>query len=159
MALRSDGRGWAYTISPDIQPGRRVQLPAPFGVVIAERNAGYIITNNSAITAAHEFTHRLQSAMPELDALFQNMHRRRTRGNPFKRLRDLVPACHYGSDERTKEDHYIDPYWGKEYDGGALEVMTMSMQTVIGGKDFKKLYNKDREMFDFIVGLLFHWKP
>ena len=41
----------------------------------------------------------------------------------------------------------------------------MAFQTVLAGdkwengKFFNKLYNTDREMLDFIVGLLFHWKP
>ncbi|GHU32028.1 hypothetical protein FACS189497_13350 [Betaproteobacteria bacterium] len=40
-----------------------------------------------------------------------------------------------------------------------LEVMSMAMETVLGGEDLSKLYNEDREMFDFVVGLIFHWKP
>jgi hypothetical protein len=41
----------------------------------------------------------------------------------------------------------------------------MAFQTVLAGTKWKSgifftgLYNKDREMFDFVVGLLFHWKP
>ncbi|GHV87453.1 hypothetical protein AGMMS50255_7490 [Spirochaetia bacterium] len=59
----------------------------------------------------------------------------------------------------TCKDHYITPYWGKDYDGEPLEVMTKAMETVLSGKDLNLLYNKDREMLDFAVGLLFHWKP
>jgi hypothetical protein len=65
----------------------------------------------------------------------------------------------------TREDNYIDPYWGKDYDGEPLEVLTMGFQTVLSGYktqrsgvEFNDLYNRDREMFDFVVGLLFRWR-
>jgi hypothetical protein len=35
----------------------------------------------------------------------------------------------------------------------------MAMETVIYGKNFGKLYAEDREMLDFVAGVLFHWKP
>jgi hypothetical protein len=61
--------------------------------------------------------------------------------------------------EFTREDHYIDAYWGKDYGGRADEVLTMAMETVISGSDFGRLYRNDREMLDFIVGILLHWRP
>lgn len=53
---------------------------------------GYIATRTNDIeTALHEFTHRVQSALPELDRLFQDLHERRTAGDPLKRLLDIYP--------------------------------------------------------------------
>jgi len=52
------------------------------------------------------------------------------------------------------------------YNGGALEVMTMGLQTGLGLTNssksrelFEEMYKNDRDMFDFVVGLLRHWKP
>jgi hypothetical protein len=115
--------------------------------------------------AIHEYGHRLQDALPGLQAKFAEMHMRRARGEALQSLKALEPTQDYRRDEMTRKDNYINPYWGKEYDGAPLETMTMAMQTVLSGrawKDgffFKRLYTKDREMFDFVVGLLFHWRP
>lgn len=60
----------------------------------------------------------------------------------------------------------MNPYQGKEYGArGALEVMTMALEAVLGGgktgatRQFREVYTNDRAMFEFVVGLLFHWKP
>ncbi|MDR2188727.1 MAG: phage head morphogenesis protein [Azonexus sp.] len=144
-----------------------MRVPA-FGKVDVKRGDGFIaldLQDRSVFdTAIHEYAHRLQEAMPELDALFQALHQQRTRGDPLKKLRTLRPGWGYETWEKTREDHYIDPYWGKEYEGlGALEVMSSAFQTVFGHegdmKWLKKLAVDDPEMLDFVVGLLHHWKP
>jgi hypothetical protein len=65
----------------------------------------------------------------------------------------------YKLNEMTRRDKYIDPYWGKDYQGKPREVMSMAMQTVLSGDKFMELYADDRKMLDFVVGLLFNWKP
>lgn len=107
----------------------------------------------------------MQTALPGLQAKFAEIHRRRTHGEALQSLKALEPKSRYRRDEMTRKDNYITPYWGKEYDGAPLEVMTMAMQTVLSGMKwnsgifFQRLYTKDREMFDFVAGLLFHWRP
>lgn len=56
--------------------------------------------------AVHEYAHRLQHALPGLDAFFQELHVRRTANDPLRRLRDLVAHCGYDSREVTREDHF-----------------------------------------------------
>jgi hypothetical protein len=111
------------------------------------------------ICAIHEYGHRLQAAFPNLQKMFEDLHQRRTSGDSLKKLRTLLPNHGYGGSEYSREDHYIDPYWGKEYGGKPLEVLTMGFQTVLSGKNFDMLYTEDRRMLDFIVGILFHWTP
>ena len=72
----------------------------------------------------------------------------------------------YKADEVTRKDKYVNPYQGKEYGArGALEVLTMSFEAVLGGgttgasRAFKAFYTNGRALFEFVVGLLFHWKP
>ncbi|MGI9212615.1 MAG: hypothetical protein ACR2HF_09090 [Methylococcaceae bacterium] len=79
----------------------------------------------------------------------------------------------HGRDELTRKDKYVNPYQGREYgEGHALEVMTMAFEYVLGYNEedndkirqyrltqFKQLYLEDRNLFDFVVGLLFHWNP
>lgn len=153
-------RGFAWTAADD-RPGR---LPG-FGVVRPVRGEGYIYTDNSH-TAEHEFAHRLQAALPQLDKFFQDEHKARTNGQPLKRLRDLLPGSRASADEVVREDHYYNPYQGREYrTGGAAEVMTMTFQPLLGEMGFwnalclKRILERDPDMVRLALGLLFHWKP
>ena len=132
-----------------------------FGIQKGSKNAGFIVTNKGSLsTALHELSHRVQSAIPELDQIFQDLHKRRTSGDSLKRLADIYPFSGYEVTEVCKEDHYINAYFGKEYAGEAKEVMTMSIESVMAGKYvFNELLSKDRELFDLVVGLLFHYEP
>lgn len=164
-------RGHSLTTQEPPIYGDRYKLK-DFGVVTYEKNAGYIMARTGSIgNALHEYAHRLQKALPALDALFQELHRKRTRNDPLKMLKNLVPGVKYGNNEIAREDHYFNPYQGKEYAngaaGGAVEVLTMGFETVLGvahgnsksRMDFERMYTMDREMFDFVVGVLRHWTP
>ena len=153
------------------------------GSIKWEKNVGLIVVEPDDISAAvHEYAHRLQAALPELDDLFQQLHRRRVEGDPVRRLKDIIPGARYDDDELTREDKYVHPYQGKEYakevvpgdtnvpPGAASEVMTIALEYILGMKDkgwgakhtakkFSDMYTKDREMFDFTVGVLMYWKP
>jgi hypothetical protein len=82
-------------------------------------------------------------------------------------LKDLFPKQRYAPHEVTRKDHYIDAYFGKEYgDKNAKEVMTMSIEAVLGVTGERKtldrfadIMNRDRELANLVVGLLFKWKP
>lgn len=108
-------------------------------------------------TRVHEYVHHLQETMPELDRLFQDLHRRRTAGER------LVPI--YGRREMGRIDRYIDKYQGKEYPAGALEVITMAFQYVYQVKRaglrpyLTELLHKDPEMLDLVIGALFRFDP
>lgn len=119
-------------------------------------------------TAVHEYAHRLQHAIPALDDIFQTLHERRTAQDRLERLRDLYPKIAYRLDEVVRKDQYRDYYQGKIYTRsrylgkhGALEVMTMAFEDVLGGnaQNMVMLIEKDREMFDLVIGLLFNYVP
>ncbi|MDR1934209.1 MAG: hypothetical protein LBS49_01210 [Candidatus Accumulibacter sp.] len=136
-------------------------------------------TKNTALkTAVHEFAHYLQASLPELDAIFVGLHQRRTAGEALESLKKLT-GLNYASNELTRKDKYVGAYFGKEYGyglsvgdtvkrGQPMEMMSMSLERVLGVdylanpntlKDLRKFYIDDREFFDLVVGLLFHWKP
>ena len=122
-------------------------------------------------TLVHEFAHRLQQAMPELDDIFQALHRKRTKGEALTELSKYFPGCGYGRDEVVRRDNYVHPYQGKEYAWStgreALEVMSMAFEAVLGyskndfyaAQKLREMHAKDREMVELVVGLLFGWKP
>lgn len=105
--------------------------------------------------------------MPQLDDYFQQLQQRRTAGEPLRRLKDLT-GLNYASDEVTREDHYTNPYQGREYAGdglsyrgrhGALEVMTIALEDVLGRNParLQRMVQADREMFDLVMGLLYYY--
>lgn len=161
------GRGRQYSFNHDVK-GARYKITG-FGAITAKGGDGFISTGSFS-TSVHEYTHRLQHVIPELDNYFQDLHGKRTAGDPLKRLRDLFPGYNYKRDEVTREDKYISAYQGRVYSGyghsylgksGALEVMTMAFEYVLGGSAAKleKIVEHDREMFNLVIGLLFKYVP
>lgn len=157
----SRDRAWHYTETGDFEFGRTVKLPY-FGTVELKSGTGYTMVRPGDLsTAVHEFAHRLQAVLPDLDRIFQAEHRERTGSDPLEQLSVLTGEA-YGPDEVARKDKYVTPYQGKVYRGrGALEVMSIGLEYVLGGdmKNLRLLYTGDRPMFDLVVGLLFHWKP
>ena len=107
--------------------------------------------------AIHEYTHHLQHTMPEFDALFQALHRRRTAGDRVKAL-DRYPGM------RGRKDWYVDDYFGVEHEGAdrpALEVITRWYQILFSplyGEEFLgNLTRADPEMLDLLLGALFRY--
>jgi SPP1 gp7 family putative phage head morphogenesis protein len=147
-----------------------VKVPG-FGVL--EVKAGFGLLSVSDISSAvHEYTHRLQHAMPELDDYFQALHQRRTAGDDLKQLAVLYNDSRYEGDEVAREDDYVTPYFGKEYNDpelsytgrvGALEVITMTYECLLSAayleEVFDDLYKKDRELFNLAISLLFNHQP
>ena len=116
--------------------------------------------------------HFLQYHTPDLDRPFVDFHRRRTSGDPLKKLRDLYPGHGYGNSEWTREDRYTTAYQGKEYSGGEfgespggpLEVITMTMEALIGegGRADSYLWNmlkSDPESLELALGAIRYYRP
>lgn len=166
--MYDEGRVWQMTFAPGMEM-QTVRLSQPFGVVRAEGGHGYITANNLD-NALHEFAHRLQNAMPELDDYFQELHVRRTAGEAIEKLKDITRNDAYADYEEARRDAYISPYMGKEYKpsprmytgrAGALEMMPMTFDGILGMNTdkFLRLLREDRELFDLAVGLLMHYDP
>lgn len=155
----SQARGLAYT-SPINQ---RVNLLG-IGIVQMKAGEGWMVVGRLDI-AIHEFTHRIQSARPDIDDLFQQEHRLRTAKEPLQTLRSLTSDPRYKLDEVARPDGYYTPYMGKEYKAykgrEALEVMTMALQPILAidrtnALMFFELYKKDPRMLELTLGILFH---
>lgn len=152
------GRGWAFTATA-AQAGVPIQLPT--GTVVPVAGEGWLEVRHQS-NAVHELAHRLQALMPQLDRYFQQLHDRRTAGEPLVPLAELQPGLGYGLHELTRKDKYLDPYFGRTYPvGGALEVMTMAYQCLLGGnlEGIAWLLKGDEELAALAVGLLFRWRP
>lgn len=160
VASHSTERSWQYTEPLEFGRVQTDRLPV-FGKVTIKPGEGYILTTPELSTALHELTHRIQTVLPDLNGLFLALHRERTSGDPLESLRDLTGE-NYDPSEVARKDKYVTAYQGKIYPGmGAMEVMTIALEYVLGGdiKRLRAVYTNDRAMFDFVVGLLFHWSP
>ncbi|MCY4395882.1 MAG: phage minor head protein [Rhodospirillaceae bacterium] len=115
----------------------------------------------SPSVALHEYTHHIQDAAPDLDAVFIALHRRRTKDANSEVLYEHLPK------EKGRPDDYIERYTGREYfrKGGLhpAEVITTSVEQVLHtprGRDFlARLALDDPEMLDLVLGLLLHYDP
>lgn len=115
------------------------------------------ISTSAGSTAEHEFLHHVQAVLPDLDRLCQELHRRRTAREPLVLINQK---------ERGRRDHYYNPYQGREYGGpaGALEVLTMALQPLLGSdiralEMLRDMIHRDPEMLEFALGVLFYWRP
>ena len=164
-ARGTSGRAWQSTF-PSSVGGRRYSFKG--FKFVAQGNDGLVAVDSFA-SAVHEYVHRLQHALPGLDDYFQDVHQRRTAGDPLKRIRDLLPGHGYPGSEVTREDKYVHPYQGKIYSGGnrylgkhgALEVMSVAFENVLGGNRtaLEMMVRDDREMFDLVIGALYYYVP
>lgn len=116
------------------------------------------IRTDDSSTAVHEYLHHIQFVVAGLDALFQDLHRKRTAGDRKVAINSLR--------ETGRPDGYFDAYQGREYGtgtGGAYEVLTMALQPILGddakARDYlARMLKKDREMLEFALGVLFFWR-
>ena len=70
----------------------------------------------------------MQDRIPALDKIFQDLHKRRTKGEALK---PILP----NSKEVARVDKYVEAYQGREYGGqdGAYEAITMAFEHIFGG--------------------------
>ena len=131
-------------------------------VTLLVRNTGYRDVAKRLSTHVHEFGHRLQAVMPELDALFARYWELRTKGDSVEELARLLPG-RYRPDELTKKDAFPHPYWGKIYgskeEPQPLEMLTMSFQSLLGGEqELFDLLHDDEALFRFALAVLTRWR-
>ena len=141
-------------ISKQIKPGDTATL--------LMRNIGHRDVAIRLSTHLHEFGHRLQAVMPELDALFARYWELRTKGEPMEKLAEILPG-RFRADELTKKDAFPHPYWGKIYgdedDPQPKEMLTMSFQALLGGdRELFDLLHSDEALFRFTLAVLTRWR-
>ena len=132
--------------------------------LIMRDTSEYITKEMQIATHVHEFGHRLQAVMPDLDKLFARFWAERTADDAVEKMADLFPLLGYDEDEITKKDRFPSPYWGKMYgdekDPQPLEMLTMAFQSLVGGEQDKfNLLYQDKELFDFTLAIFARWRP
>jgi SPP1 gp7 family putative phage head morphogenesis protein len=161
-ARAQKARGFQLTI-PQSHDGKRMRLPGGFGARTLKAGEGYLVADDHRV-AVHEYGHRLQHADPVLDDYFQQLHERRTAGQPIRKLSALTGRPFPGS-EVAQEDDYLHAYMGKVYSmggdfysgrAGALEVLPMAYEMLFE-RDPQGLVEGDPELAALAVGLLYRY--
>ena len=106
---------------------------------------------------------RSQYEVPELGGFFQQLHRRRVKGDSVKALPDYPSVT-------GRKDQYVNDYFGREYKpvgplGPAREVFTRAARTLFHDLAPPKqvsavqLARDDPETLDLMLGVLLHYDP
>jgi len=115
-------------------------------------------------THIHEFAHRLQQAMPELDGHFARLWRERTAGETVQSMIAMTGNNQYEDYERGKRDDFPSPYYGRMYgdenDPQPREMMSMTFEALLGGdpRKFAELAAKP-DFLHFGLALLVRYTP
>ena len=160
---------------------KKLTLSQMTGRAYADQDKGVLaidIANGEVVL--HEFLHLVQIAVPEIETLAREMHRKRAAGGQLNKLKDLTGNAAYADYEVTREDKYFIPYMGKEYktkitgpsgyyeNEEPLEILTMVFQALLsnmadprnkrGANALRNsLLSKDRESAAFGLGLLLRY--
>lgn len=97
-------------------------------------------------TAIHELGHRFERAVPEIKEAEKIFYERRTAGEPLQWL-----GGGYSYSEKSRFDHFIEKYMGKDYGGSAYELVSMGFQYAY--TEPLTLW-QDKDMADWIYGIL-----
>ena len=141
--------------------GRKRVFQLGDGMIINDLSSS---KRNLISTQIHEFAHRLQSAMPELDNHFTRLWKERTANDTVKTMREMTGFLGYDVGEIGKRDDFPNPYYGKMYgtekDPQPKEMMTMIFEGLLGGDParFKELAAKP-DFLHFGLALLMRYKP
>ena len=130
------------------------------------------MSNKAADISIHEYGHRLQAVMPELDDYFRQAWLDRTAGEKNRPLNDILHDLgelpRYGATEIGRKDHFVNPYFGRNYGSdeapSPMEMLTMTFEALLGsggdnGAKIKALLNGDRELAHLGIGLLMRLQP
>lgn len=115
-------------------------------------------------THVHEFAHRLQRVMPELDSYFSRIWRERTAGEAVQSMNAMTGSKRYKEHEQGKRDDFPSPYYGRMYgdenDPQPLEMMSMTFEALLGGdpRKFAELAAKP-DFLHFGLALLVRYTP
>lgn len=100
----------------------------------------------------HEFAHNIEDASIKIKVAAREFLERRTAGEKAQTLNAITNSRRFRPDEVARPDKFFDPYIGKEYRGGATEVVSMGVQEMY--ENPARLLEADPEHFDLIVDIL-----
>jgi len=111
----------------------------------------YLSSSSYAKAVIHELGHTLEAKDPLIHSMTSDFRRSRIQGERAEQLRTVTGKA-YGESEYTYKDDFIDPYMGKNYNGGQTEILSMGLELFYTNP--VKFAREDPEMFDFIYAVV-----
>ena len=106
----------------------------------------------------HELAHSIEAMDPALGRASVEWVRSRAEGagrREVTSLRALPGGERYGLEEVALEDHFVDPYMGKVYEGVAIsEVVSSGLERLVDASRASDLYRRDPELFFYLLGTM-----
>jgi hypothetical protein len=103
-------------------------------------------------TLFHEYGHHIEYNNSDINKAAQEWLQARSSGKKAF-LKDITKG-NYEDDEEAWVGNFFDPYIGKIYDNGTTEVVSMGLEHFSSGKSMMSLYEKDSELFYFMLGIM-----
>ena len=97
--------------------------------------------------AIHEMGHYIEHSIPEVLKAEKEFYKKRTEGEKLEWL-----GSEYDADEKTRRDHFMSPYMGKDYGGKSFELVSMGFEKIY--TNYSEFRKKDPEMCEWILGLM-----
>jgi lambda family phage portal protein len=105
--------------------------------------------------AYHELSHLLENQYPDIQSWVTKWRDSRAESKKLVSLKELRGDKNYASHEVAVKDKFIKPYVGKVYPGiKDTEVLSMGLEYFSSPSRMKILYEKDRDHFNLMVGIL-----
>jgi hypothetical protein len=103
---------------------------------------------------AHEMGHHIEYNSPEIRRKALEFVRSRATAAEQVSIAEMTGNPGFG-DETAYPDDFVHPYVGKVYKQGTTEVISMGLQHFSSPEEMLELYQRDREHFLLIVGILY----
>lgn len=166
LALASEGdlRGWSAEFFRLV--GRDFE---PHGLALAHNGSRANAGRNGVLNVGdnptreivfHELGHYLEYSDPAVARAARQWVIARSQfanggREAIRPMRDLTGSDFYGASERAFEDHFENPYVGRDYGADpATEVISVGMEYFTSADRMLQLYQRDPEHFMFMLGVL-----
>jgi SPP1 gp7 family putative phage head morphogenesis protein len=138
---------------------RKWGFKAPRGYMDRSRRLieyGELSAGRDAIleTGLHEIGHMLEDFNPHMLQRSKAYVAARTEGIKNVQLNKLFPGAGYQSHEVAKPDKLFHPYMGKDYDGKATEMLSMTAERLNDHRRMTALVAQDADSYRFLLGQL-----
>jgi len=102
----------------------------------------------------HELGHHIEFENPRLEKAAHQWRDSRATSSTPKPINEIQGVNFYRPDEIALPGPFADAYVAKIYSDGTTEILSMGLQHFAQPHDMQKLYERDKSMFQFMLGVL-----
>jgi SPP1 gp7 family putative phage head morphogenesis protein len=123
-------------------------------------NTGKHTAEEISSTLFHEMGHHVEygdlPGVTRYGALAREWRDERVTSMSEMSLREITGIEEYSENEVARPGSFFNPYLGKVYKGGSTEVIAMGMEHLDTPASMAALYDKQPDLFDFVIGITAH---